>query len=124
MFWSNGTVAKYCSMRCVQKKHVLKCHTCGEQFRGERATIKYCSRRCQGIAMRTERSCTCKQCGTVSHSQDAFRNKFCSKACYDEWRFAGRIPVGKVISCDGCQPFRVEIDVVRGVTLPRPVPVA
>jgi len=102
---------------------IKQCPVCGITFEALKAQRVYCSMSC-AEAVRSDKRATrvCLVCGHPFIPRGS-RQEICSGTCRADRDSAQRIPVGKVISCAGCQPFRVEVEVVRGVTLPRPVPV-
>ncbi len=91
-------IKEYCSHKCANSysrdKHVgnyktLVCRVCGKEFKllesvlRVRKTVKYCSRKCMGIAERKREMVVCKNCGKQFETT---RNKFCSRECVSEYR--------------------------------------
>jgi len=93
-------VKRFCSHRCARlgspkppaKKEILTCTHCNAEFEllsSERRArekngrkIKYCSKKCEGLAKRKRKSVNCKNCGNMFETT---RNTFCSRECVAEY---------------------------------------
>lgn len=61
-----------------------QCEFCGELFRSDRATKRFCNRSCKiraGSVRRTSLECTCSFCGKFFSPKKSDRTKFCSREC-------------------------------------------
>lgn len=92
-------IREFCSRQCANEYHwkqkekkitKLVCENCGKEFevkssdyRLTHGGIKYCSKRCTGVALRTGNIVKCKQCGKEFYST---RNEFCSQKCVYDYK--------------------------------------
>lgn len=96
-------VKKYCCRECANKASAevrksndivtIICKQCGDQFsmlasvkkarEKKGAEIKYCSRKCSGVASLVRKNVKCENCGKEFSTT---RNKFCSKECCVSFR--------------------------------------
>ena len=96
-------VKKYCCHECANKASAelrkskdvvtIVCKQCGGEFsmlasvkkaREKKGTeIKYCSRKCSGLASSVKKYVKCESCGKGFYTT---RNKFCSKECFASFR--------------------------------------
>jgi len=85
-------VPKFCSQKCRRTRIDSTCAQCGASISVKRIDFKesgnFCSKACAYESRRTIEDATCEQCGVVFRPLAASEGRFCSNACYTNFRLS------------------------------------
>lgn len=112
--WAKGLKGRFCSHRCHDaSRHSnrihIKCLNCGRLVPRDNPNQKYCCHKCYGESMgkHLRRVLKCRQCGRSFAVQQGRidtkqHTKYCSMACYSEFRRSHKENTNISVACDTC----------------------